>query len=67
MTLDRGPSIIGADELWGGPTLPTAGNGVKIGIIDEGVDQTHPFFDRLRLQLPGRLPEGPDGASRRRR
>ena len=59
VTLDRGPSLIGADDLWGGPTLPTAGNGVKIGIIDDGVDQSHPFFSRLGLQLSGRVPEGP--------
>ncbi len=29
--LDRGPELIGADDLWGGPSLPTAGQGVKIG------------------------------------
>ena len=67
VTLDRSPSIIGADELWGGPTLPTAGNGVKIGIIDDGVDQSHPFFNAVGLQLPGRASRRGRGASRRRR
>src|SRR5262249_27498491 len=37
------PELIGADKLWG-PTLTTAGNGMKIGIIDDGVDATHTFF-----------------------
>jgi subtilisin family serine protease len=58
VTLDRGPSIIGADELWGGPTLPTAGNGVKIGIIDDGVDQSHPFFDPAGYGYPAGFPKG---------
>ena len=35
---------IGAPALWG-ETLDTAGQGVKIGIIDYGVDPSHPFFD----------------------
>ena len=56
--LDRGPSIIGADELWGGPTLPTAGNGVKIGIIDDGVDQSHPFFNASGYSYPAGFPKG---------
>ena len=42
--LDRSPRIIGADKLWG-LGLETAGNGMKIGIIDDGVDASHPFFD----------------------
>ncbi|MET0939558.1 MAG: S8 family serine peptidase [Gaiellaceae bacterium] len=58
LTLDRSPSIIGADELWGGPTLPTAGNGVKIGVIDQGVDQTHPFFDPSGYTYPPGFPKG---------
>jgi len=57
-TLDSGPSIIGADELWGGPTLPTAGNGVKIGIIDDGVDQSHPFFNPSGYSYPSGFPKG---------
>jgi subtilisin family serine protease len=58
VTLDRGPSLIGADELWGGPTLPTAGNGVKIGIIDDGVDQSHPFFAASGYTYPAGFPKG---------
>ena len=38
------PQQIGAPALWG-PTLDTAGQGVKIGIIDSGIDPEHPYFD----------------------
>src|SRR5215218_4146180 len=49
--LDRSPQQIGAPALWG-PGLATAGQGIKIGIIDEGIDQTHPFFS------PAGFPKG---------
>jgi subtilisin family serine protease len=57
-TLDRGPELIGADDLWGGPSLPTAGQGVKIGVIDQGVDQTHPFFAPAGYSYPAGFPKG---------
>ena len=44
----------------GARTLETAGNGMKIGIIDDGVDATHPYFNPSGLPVPARLPEGPD-------
>ncbi len=56
--LDRGPELIGADQLWGGPTLPTAGQGLKIGVIDQGVDQKHPFFDPSGYSYPPGFPKG---------
>ena len=58
VSLDRGPELIGADDLWGGPSLPTAGQGVKIGVIDDGVDQTHPFFDPSGYSYPAGFPKG---------
>ena len=48
--------IINADPAWtaaGGRA--TAGAGVKIGIIDTGIDETHPFFDPTGFSFP------PDG------
>ena len=57
-TLDTSPSVIGADELWGGPTFPTAGQGVKIAIIDDGVDKSHPFFDPGGYTYPAGFPKG---------
>ena len=55
--LDRSPQQIGAPALWG-QNLETAGQGMKIGVIDTGVDQAHPFRSQ-RLLDAGRLPEGP--------
>src|SRR3989441_2775793 len=43
--MNRSPTLIGAPTLWnavGGQS--NAGAGVKIGIIDTGIDQTHPFL-----------------------
>ena len=57
-TLDRGPELIGADDLWGGPSLPTAGQGVKIGVIDDGVNQAHPFFNPSGYSYPAGFPKG---------
>jgi subtilisin family serine protease len=55
--LDRTPRLIGATTLWG-PTLGTAGNGMKIGIIDQGVDQRHPFFNPAGFTYPPGFPKG---------
>ncbi len=57
-TLDRSPQLIGADQLWGLPSFSTAGNGVKIGIIDDGIDQKHPFFDPAGYSYPPGFPKG---------
>jgi subtilisin family serine protease len=56
--LDRSPQLIGADQLWGAPAFSTAGNGIKIGIIDDGVDQAHPFFDATGYSVPPGFPKG---------
>jgi subtilisin family serine protease len=55
--LDRSPSLIGATAIWG-PTLASAGQGVKIGIIDDGVDQAHPFFNPSGFAYPAGFPKG---------
>ena len=56
--LDRSPQLIGADQLWGAPAFTTAGNGIKIGIIDDGVDQAHPFFNPSGYTMPPGFPRG---------
>jgi subtilisin family serine protease len=55
--LDRTPKLIGAPTLWG-PTFATAGNGMKIGIIDDGLDQSHVFFDPSGFAYPPGFPKG---------
>jgi Subtilase family len=55
--LDRSPELIGAPALWGS-TFATAGNGLKIGVIDEGVDQDHQFFNPAGYTAPPGFPKG---------
>jgi subtilisin family serine protease len=52
-----GPEQIGADKLWG-PTFATAGNGMKIAIIDDGLDATNPYFNPSGFQYPTGFPKG---------
>ena len=55
--LDRSPAAIGAPALWG-PGLSTAGQGMKIAVIDDGIDQRHPFFDPTGYTMPPGFPKG---------
>jgi subtilisin family serine protease len=48
---DAGPQWIGADSLWNGTVqgsnVQTRGEGIVIGVIDTGVNATHPSFAAL--------------------
>ena len=59
MSLNRGPSVIG------GPALRAAtgigGQGVKVGVVDDGVDPKHPFLDPGGLGFPAGFPKGTPG------
>ena len=55
--LDTSPAVIGAPLLWG-PHLETAGNGIKIGIVDDGIDVHHPFFSAAGFTAPSGFPKG---------
>jgi len=52
-----GPELIGAPYLWGS-SLTTAGQGIKIGVIDDGVNQTHPYFNASGFAAPAGFPKG---------
>jgi subtilisin family serine protease len=56
--LDRAPQQIGAPALWGPGLTDTLGDGIKIGIIDQGVDVKHPFFDPTGYAMPAGYPKG---------
>jgi subtilisin family serine protease len=56
-TLDRSVPAVKAPAIWG-PGLSTAGQGMKIGVIDDGVDQTHPFFNPAGYAMPAGFPKG---------
>jgi minor extracellular serine protease Vpr len=56
--MNRSPTLIGAPILWnavGGQN--NAGAGEKIGIIDTGIDQTHPFLTDNTLPVPAGFPK----------
>jgi len=56
-TADPGPNLIGATALWG-PNLATAGEGIKIGLIDDGIDEAHPYFNPAGYSYPAGFPKG---------
>jgi len=56
-SLYQSPQLIGAPMLWG-PSLSTAGQGIKIGVIDDGVDQRHPVFNASGFTMPPGFPKG---------
>ena len=51
------PGFIGAPAVWGSK-LKTAGQGVKIGILDDGLDRTHPYFSAKGFRMPKGFPKG---------
>jgi subtilisin family serine protease len=57
--------LIGAPQMWGSD-FSTAGNGVKIGIVDDGVDQAHPFFSPAGYSMPPAFPKGVTAFTTRR-
>jgi minor extracellular serine protease Vpr len=57
-TLSESYKIINASDAWtaaGGRA--TAGAGIKIGDIDTGIDETHPFFDPTGFSYPPGFPK----------
>jgi minor extracellular serine protease Vpr len=57
-TLSESYKIINALGAWGGQAgRPTAGAGIKIGDIDTGIDNTHPFFDPSGFSYPDGFPK----------
>jgi subtilisin family serine protease len=59
-TLERSVPAIRAPAVWG-PGLETSGQGIKIGIIDDGIDHTHPFFNPAGYAPPSGYPKGQPG------
>src|SRR6266568_1543529 len=56
--MNRSPTLIGAPTLWaadGGQA--NAGAGIRIGIIDTGIDFTHPFLTDNSLVVPAGFPK----------
>jgi subtilisin family serine protease len=58
--VNQAPTLVGARALWGS-NLATAGQGLKIGIIDEGIDQKHSYFNASGFSYPAGFPKGNTG------
>ena len=55
-TMDRGPSVIQATNLEA--ATGDKGEGIKIGVIDTGVDPTSPFLNPTGFSYPPGFPKG---------
>jgi hypothetical protein len=55
--VNASPETINADKLWG-VGLATSGQGLKIGIIDDGIDVAHRYFDPAGYSYPPGFPKG---------
>jgi minor extracellular serine protease Vpr len=53
---NRSPAVIGADVVHA--TTGAQGDGIKIGIIDDGVDPTNPFLSPKGFSYPAGFPKG---------
>jgi subtilisin family serine protease len=61
LATDRSPGVIGADVLHA--ETGADGNGIKIAVVDDGVDQTNPFFDAAGFAYPPGFPKGDTSAT----
>jgi minor extracellular serine protease Vpr len=55
-TMDRGPSVIKATDLQA--ATGDKGQGIKIGVVDTGVDSTSPFLNPTGFSYPAGFPRG---------
>ncbi len=54
---DTVPALVGAVPLWGAERT-TAGQGIKVGVIDDGIDAGAPFLAPAGLRSPAGFPRG---------
>jgi minor extracellular serine protease Vpr len=55
-TMDRGPSVIHATDLQA--ATGDKGQGIKIGVVDTGVDSSNPFLNPAGFSYPAGFPKG---------
>jgi len=57
LNLNRAVELVNAPGAWNGlGGVQNAGSGIKIAIIDTGIDQTHPAFQDSSLAMPAGFP-----------
>jgi minor extracellular serine protease Vpr len=59
--LNRSTSIIGVPAFQA--LTGASGAGVKVAVVDDGVDEEHPFFNPAGFAFPPGFPKGPSGAT----
>ncbi|HET9320581.1 MAG TPA: S8 family serine peptidase, partial [Bryobacteraceae bacterium] len=57
LVLDRAVVVHKISDAWSQIGLNNAGAGMKIGIIDTGIDNTHPAFQEPSLAVPAGFPK----------
>ena len=60
-SLNTGPSVIGAPQF--STATGAKGDGVKVAVVDDGVDPEHPFFNPAGFSYPAGFPKGPGGGT----
>ncbi|MGH3110023.1 MAG: S8 family serine peptidase, partial [Gaiellaceae bacterium] len=60
-SMNRGPAVIGATQFAG--LTGTKGDGVKVAVVDDGVDHEHTFLSPQGLSYPAGFPKGPGGST----
>ena len=61
LSLESAVPLLKVDEAWTHPAIggeENAGRGIKIGVIDSGIDHTHPMFQDAQLSPPAGFPKG---------
>ncbi|HLF68255.1 MAG TPA: S8 family serine peptidase [Gaiellaceae bacterium] len=61
MSLNRGPAVIGAPQF--AAATGALGDGIKVAVVDDGVDHEHPFLRPDGLSYPPGFPKGPSGST----
>jgi minor extracellular serine protease Vpr len=61
LNLNRGPAVIGATAFSG--LTGARGEGVKVAVVDDGVDHEHPFLAPAGFSYPPGFPKGSSGST----
>ncbi len=61
LNLNRGPAVLGAPAF--AAATGARGNGVKVAVVDDGVDHEHPFLDPAGFSYPAGFPKGATGST----
>ena len=60
-SLNKGPAVIGAPQF--SALTGASGDGVKVAVVDDGVDHEHAFLSPTGFSYPAGFPKGPGGST----